>query len=233
VTIVKSKTVMVALLLLLPLISCKGIEPVPAGFTTYTDPSGYFSISHPASWTTFPPLFTIRADKDFFLEPVFPHNDQASVFVAIIGEPHIYVDIQVQSVTDFAPSTSLTQIMSAWRKLQTGAARPAPTATRIGGRAAYIWEWKEYPGAFYEHPAIGIFLITDGLLWSLYCRSSNPLKSEDRDNVLTAMKSLRIGKLPAAVSAHWPPTTQPEPTIVLEGVVPTLLRKHDLASAAP
>jgi hypothetical protein len=85
VTTVKTKTLLVALLALLPLASCQGetTEPVTASFTTYTDPAGYFSISYPADWEPFPPWYSDNAERYLFLDPEY--HDVASGLVFMPG----------------------------------------------------------------------------------------------------------------------------------------------------
>jgi hypothetical protein len=197
----------VALLTLLPLTSCKGMEPIPAHFTTYTDPAGYFSISYPADWQAFPDP-NVNNIRDLFLNPEYHATASGLVFYAEYrtDSESAGVSIFIRN-TDYYRKGGYTELAEMISRIDFNdfsgfATEINRNTTTIAGREAIIRE--AWTGAWETAgQAQQGFLIEDGFLWQVTCSAREEddnaftytgFSARQRDEALAVVKSLKFLK---------------------------------------
>lgn len=185
-------------------------EPaIPAHFTTYTDDSGFFSVSYPSDWEPFPSKFEgiIPFSKDLFkgYDSDVSLTGLFFVFLAELpAEPSTSspnMNIVVQSLSDMTSRgwRTIDEIVEA--KLQrTEEIRQdyhefSRFNTIIGGREAVIIDWgNSYPDLDKKARTVQMFMIADKLVWKVTCYVDSEKFSDFEDDLHAMVRSLRILK---------------------------------------
>lgn len=179
---------------------------IPTYFATYTDNSGFFSVSHPPAWEVFPSRLegVIPFAADFF--SVFDSDVllMGLFFVFYVESPaesdgsRASVNIVVQSVADLAmdESSSLDEIVEA--KLQrTEEIRLeyhefSRVNTLVGGMEAVVVEWENSVSDSRRVRTLQMFTITDGLLWKVTGIAASERYDTFEDDFHAIVGSLRM-----------------------------------------
>ncbi len=201
VTNVNIGILLLMLLLMLPFASCQGetTAPLTAGFTTYTDPAGYFSISYPADWQAFPPWYS-DAERFFFLNPNYHTAATGLIFYAAheteAEKTYLYLRVTNTTFYQKAGRFTLTEMIASIDEVTPEGGEPRQELSRdtatIAGREAIVrslrWGW-DWSG---KRIFVQSYLVEDGLLWELTYSIDKGDNERLRDEALAVVKSLNF-----------------------------------------
>jgi len=180
---------------------------IPAHFTTYTDDSGFFSVSYPSDWEPFPSKFEgiVPFSKNLFkgYDSDVSLTGLFFVFLAELpAEPNTSspnINIVVQSLSDMTSRGwwTLDEIVEA--KLQrTEEIRQdyhefSRLNTIIGGKEAVIIDWgNSVPDSGKKARTVQMFMIADKLVWKVTCYVDSENYDYFRSDLYDIVRSLRI-----------------------------------------